>query len=103
MFLDPQTKQPIPYRNGIASGVSTGVPGVITMLHMAHQDYGLLDWGVQLEPAIKTAENGFKVSPRMADITARMGGFALNRDENAKDYFFLDDGNNAITCWLFER
>ena len=92
MFMDPQTKKPIPYRNGIASGVSTGVPGVITMLHMAHEDYGLLNWGVQLEPAIKMAENGFKVSPRMADITARMGGFALNRDENAKDYFFLDDG-----------
>lgn len=92
MFMDPQTQKPIPYRNGIASGVSTGVPGVITMLHMAHKDYGLLNWGVQLEPAIKMAENGFKVSPRMADITARMGGFALNRDENAKDYFFLDDG-----------
>ena len=96
MFLDPQTKQPIPYRNGIASGVSTGVPGVITMLQKAHQDYGLLDWGVQFEPAIKTAENGFKVSPRMANITARMGGFALNKDKNAKDYFFLDDGNKTI-------
>ena len=96
MFLDPQTKQPIPYRNGIASGVSTGVPGVITMLQKAHQDYGLLDWGVQFEPAIKTAESGFKVSPRMANITARMGGFALNKDKNAKDYFFLDDGNKTI-------
>jgi gamma-glutamyltranspeptidase/glutathione hydrolase len=96
MFLDPQTKQPIPYRNGIASGVSTGVPGVMTMLQKAHQDYGLLDWGVQFEPAIKTAENGFKVSPRMANITARMGGFALNKDKNAKDYFFLDDGNKTI-------
>lgn len=96
MFLNPQTKQPIPYRNGIASGVSTGVPGVITMLQKAHQDYGLLDWGVQFEPAIKTAENGFKVSPRMANITARMGGFALNKDKNAKDYFFLDDGNKTI-------
>jgi len=96
MFLDPQTKQPIPYRNGIASGVSTGVPGVITMLQKAHQDYGLLDWGVQFEPAIKTAENGFKVSPRMANITARMGGFALNKDKNAKDYFFLDDGYKTI-------
>ena len=96
MFLDPQTKQPIPYRNGIASGVSTGVPGVITMLQKAHQDYGLLDWGVQFEPAIKTAENGFKVSPRMANITARMGGFALNKDKNAKDYFFLDDSAKTI-------
>ena len=96
MFLDPQTKQPIPYRNGIASGVSTGVPGVITMLQKAHQDYGLLDWGVQFEPAIKTAENGFKVSPRMANITFRMGGFALNKDKNAKDYFFLDDSAKTI-------
>ena len=96
MFLDPQTKQPIPYRSGIASGVSTGVPGVITMLQKAHQDYGLLDWGVQFEPAIKTAESGFKVSPRMANITARMGRFALNKDKNAKDYFFLDDGNKTI-------
>jgi len=40
----------------IASGLSTGSPGAVVMLHRAHQDYGKLDWGSQLNPAIKLAE-----------------------------------------------
>jgi len=65
-------RQPLRYFDGIASGRSTGVPGAVVMLHKAHQDYGKLKWGAQFEEAITLAENGFEVSPRMADIVARM-------------------------------
>jgi len=92
LFLDPETKEPLRYFDGIASGRSTGVPGAVVMLHKAHQDYGTLDWGPQLEPAIKLAEDGFAVSPRMASLVKRMGGFVLGRDANAKAYFFQEDG-----------
>lgn len=92
LFLDPETKEPLRYFDGIASGRSTGVPGAVVMLHKAHQDYGTLDWGPQLEPAIKLAEDGFAVSPRMAGLVKRMGGFVLGRDANAKAYFFQEDG-----------
>lgn len=96
MFLDPETGEPLRYFDGIASGRSTGVPGAVAMLHKAHQDYGKLDWGQHFSSAISLAEDGFKVSPRMASITARMGRFVLNRDPNAKAYFFLEDGKTTI-------
>ena len=96
MFLDPETGEPLRYFDGIASGRSTGVPSAVAMLHMAHQDYGKMTWGEQFGQAINLAESGFKVSPRMANITARMGRFVLNRDPQAKDYFFLEDGKTPI-------
>ncbi len=96
MFLDSETGEPLRYFDGIASGRSTGVPGAIVMLHMAHQDYGKLSWGKQLGGAIELAETGFAVSPRMAGITARMGRFVLGNDADAKAYFYLDDGKTTI-------
>ena len=96
MFLDPETGEPVRYFDGIASGRSTGVPGAVVMLNMAHQDYGKLKWGSHFSSAITLAEEGFAVSPRMASITARMGRFVLNRDENAKNYFYLEDGKTTI-------
>ena len=96
MFLDPETGEPLRYFDGIASGRSTGVPGAVVMLHMAHQDYGKMKWGEQLGSAIELAEQGFKVSPRMASITARMGRFVLKNDSDAKNYFYLEDGTTTI-------
>lgn len=96
MFLDSETKEPLRRFDGIASGISTGVPGAVVMLHKAHEDYGQLDWGPQMEPAIKVAEDGFKVSPRMAGITARMGRFVLKNDKRAREYFYLEDGTTTI-------
>lgn len=96
MFLDPETGEPMRRFDGIASGISTGVPGAVVMLHKAHEDYGKLDWGPQMQPAIKVAEEGFAVSPRMAGITARMGRFVLNRNKEAREYFYLEDGKTTI-------
>jgi gamma-glutamyltranspeptidase/glutathione hydrolase len=93
LFLDPDTGKPLRYFAGIASGRSTGVPGAMVMLHKAHEDYGRLDWGTQMTPAIKLAEDGFAVSPRMAGLVKRMGGFVLGDDAEARDYFFMDDGS----------
>ena len=86
--------KPLRYFDGIASGRSTGVPGAMVMLHLAHQDYGTLDWGAggQFDFARKLAVDGFNVPGRMASTAARMGRFVLNRSEAAKAYFFLEDG-----------
>jgi len=54
MFLDLETGEPVRYFDGIASGISTGVPGAVVMLHKAHEDYGKLSWGPQMDAAIKT-------------------------------------------------
>ena len=89
LFLN-EAGEPLRYFDGIASGRSTGVPGAMAMLGMAHADYGALEWADTLEPAIELAEAGFEVSPRMADLVARMGRFVLPRDPEARAYFFVD-------------
>jgi len=94
LFYDDDGKQ-LRYFDGIASGRSTGVPGAMVMLHLAHQDYGTLEWGTggQFDFAHKLAADGFNVPGRMASTAARMGRFVLNRSEGAKNYFFLEDGS----------
>lgn len=89
LFLD-EDGNPLRYFDGIASGRSTGVPGAMAMLGVAHADYGKLNWATSFEPAITLAEEGFAVSPRMADLVARMGRFVLPRDPEARDYFFVE-------------
>ena len=96
LFIDPETGEPMRRFAGIASGISTGVPGAVVMLHKAHEDYGKLAWGPQMDAAIKTAEDGFAVSPRMAGITARMGRFVLKDQKAAREYFYLEDGVTTI-------
>ncbi len=92
MFLDAETGRPRSYFQRTGSGQATGTPGAIVMLHMAHQDYGNLDWGAQLAGSIKLAEEGFRVSPRMAGMVTRMAPYILKNDPEARAYFFTDDG-----------
>ena len=93
MFLDAETGNPRRYFQRVGSGQSTGTPGAVVMLHRAHQDYGKLDWGSQLEGSIKLAEEGFRVSPRMASLVQRMGPYILKNDPDAREYFFLENGD----------
>ena len=90
--------EPIRRFDGVASGLSTGVPGAVVMLEMAHQDYGHINWGPHFEPALRLAEQGFEISPRMAGMMARMGRFFLKDQEAAREYFFEADGT---TCLLY--
>lgn len=46
--------------------LAAGVPGSVAGMWSAHQKYGKLDWKLLLEPAIKLAENGFKITERQA-------------------------------------
>ena len=49
----------------MASGAAVGVPGVLRMLEQAHRRHGRLAWSRLFEPAIRLAEAGFAVSPRL--------------------------------------
>ena len=93
MFLDSATGKPRRYFERVGSGQSTGTPGAIVMLHRAHQDYGKLKWGAQLESSIQLAEEGFRVSPRMASLIKRMGGYILKNDPDTRAYFFQENGD----------
>ena len=61
LFLD-ESGNPVSRIDGIISGKSTGVPGVMAMLDMAHDDHGKLPWAGNFNFAINLAEEGFAVS-----------------------------------------
>ena len=89
LFMGPDGK-PLQFFDALQSGLSTGAPSLIPMLEMAHRDHGKLPWATLFEPAIKLADEGFIVSPRLANsvaLVARMGG-RLKDDPDARAYFF---------------
>jgi len=75
MFLDA-TGKPLTFPVAVRSGRAVGVPGVVSMLGMAHREFGRLPWSRPWQPAIRLAERGFPVSPRLNELI----GSALARD-----------------------
>jgi len=75
------------------SGRSVGVPGQIALYKAAHDASGRADWETLFEPAIRLADDGFKVSPKLAEILAspRLRG-AIRLDDNpvTAAYFYPD-------------
>lgn len=68
---------------------AVGTPGLLAMLGQAHQAAGRLPWARLFAPAIRLAEEGFPVSPRLHGLLAMEGGFA---DPAAQALFFDADG-----------
>jgi gamma-glutamyltranspeptidase/glutathione hydrolase len=81
---------PMGFPEAVASGRSVGVPGVLRMLHLAHARHGRLPWPRLFQPAIRLAEAGFAVSPRLHRLIA--ADPLLGRKAAARAYFFLPDG-----------
>ncbi|MDK2124428.1 gamma-glutamyltransferase [Parachitinimonas caeni] len=88
-FLDPNGK-PLAFYDAVIGGRSVGVPGVLAMLHMAHQRHGKLPWAALFEPAISRAENGFQMSSRLHALLVSEPH--LKKDANARAYFYQEDG-----------
>ncbi|WP_433672796.1 gamma-glutamyltransferase family protein [Nocardia sp. CA-136227] len=90
-YISP-TDHTVPQPNARASGRSIGVPGVLRMLELAHTEHGKQPWRDLFTPAVNLADDGFKISPRMAtQIAASTADLA--RDDAARAYFLLPDGN----------
>ncbi len=51
--------------------LSGGIPGTVAGMWEAHQKFGSLPWKELIAPAIKLAQDGFRVSPFMADSINR--------------------------------
>ncbi len=88
--------QSIGYLNAKNSGLSTGVPGMVAMLKLAHDDHGLLPWGPHFDAAKQLAEKGFPVSPRLHGMIKRFGKYIPDTEQkgptDAYHYFFDEDG-----------
>ncbi|MDA8457372.1 gamma-glutamyltransferase family protein [Acidovorax sp. GBBC 3334] len=85
LFLGADGK-PVPFYDGVVGGRSVGVPGAVRMLELAHKEHGVLPWAQLFEPAIRLAENGFKVSARLNTLLANEKYLA--QDPAARAYFF---------------
>jgi gamma-glutamyltranspeptidase / glutathione hydrolase len=103
MFLDAQG-EPLAFIDAQTSGRAIGGPSLIAMLKLAHDDHGRLPWAHLFEPAIRLAENGFEVSPRMARILASAAERRrLQRDPAARAYLFDRRGRPRAAGYLLRN
>ena len=79
----------LPFFDGVLSGMSVGVPGLVRLMETLHAEHGRLSWAQLFEPAIAVAENGFEVSPRLAGLLERFGSRLNGTDAAA---LFFPDG-----------
>jgi len=70
MFLNAEGK-PRTLWDAAVGGLSVGVPGQLRMLELVHKAHGKLPWKRLLQPAIKVAASGFKLSPRLHALLGR--------------------------------
>lgn len=95
MFLNAEGES-IGFLNAKNSGLSTGVPGVMSMFELAHNDHGKLAWGTHFDRAKQLANDGFAVSPRLKSIIDRFGKYIPKTVDqgpvDASQYFFDDTG-----------
>lgn len=90
LFLGEDGK-PMRFADAVVSGRATGVPGVMAMLDMAHKRHGQRPWNTLFTPAIDLGQNGFTVSPRLADYIAA-GTFPQSKQPDVVRYFTRTDG-----------
>jgi gamma-glutamyltranspeptidase/glutathione hydrolase len=93
--------KPMAFEDAVLSGLSVGVPGVLRMLAAAHERYGKLPWASLFGPAIKLAEDGFPVSPRLSVLLQR------DKPENfapaARAYFYDAAGHPPAAGTLIKN
>jgi gamma-glutamyltranspeptidase/glutathione hydrolase len=78
--------KPLAFYDAVVGARSVGVPGVLRMLEAAHARYGKLPWRDLFAPAIRLAETGVPVSPRLRSLLAKDPYLA--RYEPARSYFY---------------
>ena len=82
--------KPMPFREAVVGGRSVGVPGTLKLLEEAHRRWGKLPWADVVAPAVKLAEEGFAISPRLNGLLA--GEKDLPKNALAAAYFYEPDG-----------
>ncbi|WP_449106328.1 gamma-glutamyltransferase [Pseudomonas mohnii] len=82
---------PMPFTRAQIGGRSVGTPGVLRALELAHKKHGRLSWAQLFEPAIKLAEQGFAISPRLHQLIASDSSLRSSPDMVA--YFLDADGS----------
>jgi gamma-glutamyltranspeptidase/glutathione hydrolase len=84
--------QPLGFPEAYVGGKPVGVPGVVRLMEALHKDYGKLPWAKLFEPAIKLAEDGFAVSPRLNWWLTSAKDFLANAPD-LKAHYYKPDGS----------
>lgn len=95
LFLDENGKA-VPWIKAVVGGRSVGVPGILHAFDKAHKEHGKLPWQTLFEPAIKLAEQGFVVSPRLNMLLSKKLNPGLTQLPEAKAYFYPDGEPLAV-------
>ncbi len=86
--------RPMPFRNAFLGGHAVGVPGNIALAGKAHAQWGRLPWAKLFEPAIRLADQGYVVTPRLAGVIAQMA--PLWADIPAIRAIYFQDGRPKV-------
>ena len=90
MFLK-EDGTPMGFYDAVTGGRSVGVPGVVAMFAIAHEEHGSLPLRDLLAPALTLATEGFNVTPRMHNSITQMATRGrLAQIEPAASYFLVD-------------
>ena len=89
LFQD-EAGEPLGFFDAVVGGLSVGVPGTPALMQAAHEKWGRAEWSSLFDEAVALAEEGFAVSPRLAELVA---GDAERLSSNpATAAYFLPDG-----------
>jgi gamma-glutamyltranspeptidase/glutathione hydrolase len=92
--------QPRLFPDAQPGGLSTGVPGNVALAARAHAEHGKLPWATLFEPAIRLAEGGFAITPRLHNAIA--GGWPTGAfGDGAKLYY--DASGKALPAGTIVR
>lgn len=94
LWLD-ETGAPLPFLSAWTSGRAVGVPGVIAMLALAHDEHGVLDWSAGFSHAERLAADGFEISPRLHSLIVRAAEISDIEDREPGAGYFFDAAGNA--------
>ena len=70
----------LPWPEAVPTGRAVGVPGLMRLMQALHLSHGRLPWPRLFLPAIRLAEDGFPVSPRLAASIARFAPVLAGTD-----------------------
>lgn len=90
VFLDKDGK-PLQFMDAVVGGRSVGTPGTVKLLEHLHKTYGKLAWADLFKAPIALAEQGFAVTPHMAEQIAASAE-SLAKFPSTKAYFFNAEG-----------
>ena len=91
-------------RLALESYLSSGTPGTVHGLYLAHQRFGSLPWNELVKPAIDLADNGFIVTNTLAkSLDKETNRRKLSNTSDGKEIFFRDNEPLKEGMILFQK